>query len=46
MRHGTLHVNPETSYRFTSQDVVAVIGQAEQLAAFQTFAGRTPEVGG
>jgi CPA2 family monovalent cation:H+ antiporter-2 len=46
MRHGTLHVNPETNYCFTSQDVVAVIGQAEQLAAFQAFAGRAPEVDG
>jgi CPA2 family monovalent cation:H+ antiporter-2 len=46
MRHGTLHVNPDISYCFTSQDVVAVIGQAEQLAAFQAFAGCAPEVGG
>jgi hypothetical protein len=46
MRHGTLHVNPETGYRFTPQDVVAVIGQAEQLAAFQAFAGRAPAVDG
>ncbi len=38
MRNGNFHPNPDGSYRFASGDLVAVMGDAQQLAAFQTLA--------
>lgn len=38
VRQGALHPNPDTGYRFASGDLVAVIGKAQQLAAFQKLA--------
>ncbi|MCB0016229.1 MAG: cation:proton antiporter [Anaerolineales bacterium] len=35
---GQLYTNPERSYRFSKGDLVAVMGNIEQLAAFQTLA--------
>ncbi len=41
LHEGELLVNPERSYRFSRGDWVAVMGNAEQLAAFQTMATAT-----
>jgi CPA2 family monovalent cation:H+ antiporter-2 len=43
MRGGTLHSNPDASYRFAAGDLVGVIGNPEQLEAFQKLAGRNAE---
>lgn len=40
MRHGRMRPNPNASYRFASGDLVAVMGDAQQLAAFQALAGQ------
>jgi CPA2 family monovalent cation:H+ antiporter-2 len=40
MHHGRLQPNPNASYRFASGDLVAVMGDAQQLAAFQALAGQ------
>ena len=37
MRHGTLQPNPAADFRFTSGDLVGVIGQRQQLEAFESF---------
>jgi CPA2 family monovalent cation:H+ antiporter-2 len=37
MRNGNLHPNPNANYRFASGDLLAVMGDAQQLAAFQAF---------
>ena len=38
MRAGELHANPDIDFRFAADDLAAVIGRPEQLAAFQTLA--------
>jgi CPA2 family monovalent cation:H+ antiporter-2 len=38
MRDGKLQPNPNAGYQFAGQDLVAVMGNFEQLAAFQTMA--------
>ena len=38
MRAGELHANPDIDFRFAAEDLAAVIGRPEQLAAFQTLA--------
>lgn len=38
LREGELYANPERNYRFSKGDLVAVMGNIEQLAAFQTLA--------
>lgn len=42
MRDGNLHTNPEPSYRLGAGDLVAVMGDAEQLASFRELA-REPD---
>jgi CPA2 family monovalent cation:H+ antiporter-2 len=37
MRDGNLHPNPNANYRFASGDLLAVMGNVQQLAAFQTL---------
>ena len=37
MRDGELYPNPEADYQFTIGDLVAVMGNSEQLAAFQAM---------
>ena len=37
MRHGKVHPNPDASYRFASGDLLAVMGDAQQLAVFQEW---------
>jgi CPA2 family monovalent cation:H+ antiporter-2 len=37
MRNGNLHPNPDAAYRFTASDLIAVMGNPEQLAAFQVL---------
>lgn len=37
MRDGELHPNPDAIYQFAIEDLVAVMGNSEQLAAFQTL---------
>lgn len=37
LHHGELITNPERTYRFAMDDVIAVIGDAEQIVAFQTL---------
>jgi CPA2 family monovalent cation:H+ antiporter-2 len=37
MRNGNLHPNPDAAYRFTASDLIAVMGNQEQLAAFQVL---------
>jgi CPA2 family monovalent cation:H+ antiporter-2 len=37
MRNGNLHPNPNANYRFASGDLLAVMGDAQQLAAFQVL---------
>ena len=37
MRNGNLHPNPNANYRFASGDLLAVMGDAQQLAAFQAL---------
>lgn len=34
---GTLQLNPNTDYQFSTDDLVAVLGNSEQLAAFQAM---------
>ncbi|MBN1994146.1 MAG: cation:proton antiporter [Anaerolineae bacterium] len=41
MRDGTLQPNPNADYQFAVGDLVAVMGNFEQLAAFQTMATPT-----
>jgi CPA2 family monovalent cation:H+ antiporter-2 len=41
LHEGELYANPERSYRFSKGDLVAVMGNIEQLAAFQTLAAST-----
>ena len=38
MRGGELHANPDIDFRFAADDLAAVIGRPEQLAAFQGLA--------
>ena len=38
VRAGELHANPDIDFRFASEDLAAVIGRPEQLAAFQALA--------
>jgi K+/H+ antiporter YhaU regulatory subunit KhtT len=38
MRAGELHPNPDAGYRFDPGDMVAVMGNAEQLEAFEAMA--------
>ena len=38
MRAGELNANPDIDFRFAADDLAAVIGRPEQLAAFQTLA--------
>jgi CPA2 family monovalent cation:H+ antiporter-2 len=38
MRDGNLHPNPNATCRFVVGDLLAVMGNAQQLAAFQTMA--------
>ena len=42
MRGGELHANPDIDFRFAADDLAAVIGRPEQLAAFQALAGGAP----
>lgn len=37
MRENRLHPNPQADYRFASGDLIAVMGDARQLEAFQTL---------
>lgn len=37
LHDGTFIANPERTYRFVEDDIVAAMGSAEQLAAFQTL---------
>ena len=37
MRDGELYPNPDTDYQFTIGNFVAVMGNSEQLAVFQTL---------
>lgn len=37
IRNGELYPNPDTDYQFTIKDLVAIMGNPEQLAAFQTL---------
>ncbi|MCB8923985.1 MAG: cation:proton antiporter [Ardenticatenaceae bacterium] len=41
LHEGELYANPERSYRFSEGDWVAVMGNIEQLATFQTLAAST-----
>jgi CPA2 family monovalent cation:H+ antiporter-2 len=38
MRAGLLHPNPEVTYGFAPGDLVAVMGNSQQLEAFQSLA--------
>jgi CPA2 family monovalent cation:H+ antiporter-2 len=38
IHNGELYPNPDASYQFTAGDLVAAMGNAEQLAAFQELA--------
>jgi CPA2 family monovalent cation:H+ antiporter-2 len=38
IRQGQLHSNPDTAYRFAAGDLIAVIGDVNQLSAFQAMA--------
>ena len=42
MRGGELHANPDIDFRFAADDLAAVIGRPEQLAAFQALAAGAP----
>ena len=42
MRGGELHANPDIDFRFAADDLAAVIGRPEQLAAFQALAAAAP----
>jgi K+/H+ antiporter YhaU regulatory subunit KhtT len=37
MRNGELYPNPDADYQFTIGDLVAVMGNSEQLVVFQTL---------
>jgi len=37
MRDGSLHPNPDANFRFAAGDLLAVMGDAQQLTAFQTW---------
>ncbi len=41
MRNGDLQPNPGADYRFAGGDLVAVMGDAQQIAAFQTLTAET-----
>ena len=43
MRDGTMHANPRADYGFSRGDLVAVIGDAAQLAAFEKIAEKNSE---
>ena len=45
MRAGELHANPDIDFRFGADDLAAVIGRPEQLAAFQGLANTTQKKG-
>jgi len=45
MRAGELHANPDIDFRFAADDLAAVIGRPEQLAAFQGLASTTQKNG-
>jgi CPA2 family monovalent cation:H+ antiporter-2 len=43
MRNGNFHANPNANYRFSSGDLLAVMGDAQQFAAFQSFVQQEAE---
>jgi CPA2 family monovalent cation:H+ antiporter-2 len=42
MRDGSFHSNPSPNFRFAGNDLLAVMGRPEQIAAFQELAGSRP----
>ena len=39
MRGGNLHSNPDAEFRFMPEDIVAIIGKAQERCSFQALAG-------
>ncbi len=39
LRDGRLHANPDPGFSFADNDIIGIIGQKEQLAAFRDLAG-------
>lgn len=39
MRGGNLHSNPDAEFRFMTEDIVAIIGKAQERCSFQALAG-------